>query len=612
MVPVICVALVAMVVAIYAPTLSHGFTNFDDQLFVTENPVAQNGITLEGLKYAATAVCDENWHPLTILAHMADCQLYGTWAGGHHLTCLLLHALGAVLLFLLLRMMTECLWKSALVTALWAVHPLRVESVAWIAELKDVLSGVFFFLTLIVYTDYTRRRTLPRYLLVMILFAFGLMSKPMLVTVPFVMLLLDYWPLGRWGTVLSSRLLLEKVPLLFLAVGDCLMTLRAQVNAMSPLDKVPVVTRIWNALLSYEAYLSKTLYPRELCVFYPLKVGEHQVPLLAVLGSFLLLLLLSAISFSKRRKRPYLLVGWLWYLGMLVPVIGIVQVGAQAYADRYTYLPLIGIFLAGTWLVADVCPAIAARWKRTTGLAVVLALLLAARHQVAYWRDNEILWRHVLACTPESPLPLNNLAEVLINEGRSDEAVPLVHRVVSFNPGDARGHNNLGNVLLKSGDAAGAEAEFREALRLNPKLTPVRQNLAKVLYAQGNRAEGIKEMREVLRLEPQIVPVANDLAWMLATAPEDSLRNGKEALRLARDASGAMGDRDPNLLDTLAAAYAEIGEYAKAAETARKGLHIVEMFGIQVQVKPGNRDLQENLRREMLLYEGGQPLREPR
>jgi tetratricopeptide (TPR) repeat protein len=618
-IPLICVALILLVLAIYGQTIRHGFVNFDDQLFVTDNPIIQQGITGEGVKYAATAVCDENWHPMTILAHMVDCQLYGAWAGGHHLTCLLLHALGAVLLFLLLYQMTGCLWRSAAVAVVWSVHPLRVESVAWIAELKDVLSGVFFFLALIAYVDFTQRRTTWRYLLVMVLLAFGLMSKPMLVTIPFVLLLLDWWPLERWRVLPVWRLIVEKLPLLALSVADCMITIQAQTHALNPWDKVPLSLRVTNALDAYEAYLFKTFYPHDLCIFYPLIIrGWSGWNYALVMMPLLLLGILMFLCVLLWKKKPYLLLGWLWFLGMLVPVIGIIQVGAQSYADRYTYLPQIGIIIAVIWLAADFLSKIAFRWKLIASMMLVTALLFSSLYQVRYWRDNEILWRHDLECSVEHPVPLNNLAEVMMSRGRLSEAIIQVRRILAFSPENARTHNNLGNILLLSGKPEEALLEFREALRLDPSLAAVQQNIAKVLYGQGHHAEGIHEMQEVLLKEPRTAPIANDLAWMLATTPEDSLRNGKMALELALPASEALGGKDPSTLDTLAAAYAETGDFKKASATARKALRIVETglnsdkghaFGVEDQKK--NKKLTENLIKEIELYESGKPTREP-
>jgi len=618
-IPLTCVALILLVLAIYGQTIGHDFVNFDDQLYVTENPIIQQGITGEGLKYAATAVCDENWHPMTILAHMVDCQLYGTWAGGHHLTCLLLHALGAVLLFLLLYQMTGCLWRSATVAVLWGVHPLRVESVAWIAELKDVLSGVFFLLTLIAYVDFTQRRTAWRYLLVMVLLAFGLMSKPMLVTIPFVLLLLDWWPLKRGRVLPVWRLIVEKLPLLALSVADCMITMQAQTHALNPWDKVPLSVRVTNALDAYQAYLFKTFYPHDLCIFYPLIIkGCAGWNLAAISYPLLLLLLLTAICVFYWRSKPYLLLGWLWFLGMLVPVIGIIQVGAQSHADRYTYLPQIGIIIAVIWLVADFFSRVAFRWKLLAVLLLATPLFSASFYQVRYWRDNEIVWRHVLECTPEAPLSLNNLTGVLLSRGRFSEAIIYAHKILDFYPENARAHNNLGNIMLKSGKPKEALLEFREALRLDPSLAAVQQNIAKVLYGQGHHAEGIHEMQEALLKEPRTAPIANDLAWMLATTTEDSLRNGKKALELVLPASEAFGGKDPSTLDTLAAAYAETGDFKKAISIARMALGLLkarqlsdkrQSFGGEGESN-GDKKLAENLMIEIELYESGKPMRE--
>ena len=349
-VPLLCLGLITLVFSIYAQTLWHGFLNFDDDYYVVENPIVLQGLTQAGIINSFTTVCDANWIPLTMLTHMADCQFYGTWAGGHHLSCLMLHALGVVLLFLLLRSMTGALWKSALVAALWAVHPLRVESVAWIAELKDVLSGDFFFMTLIVYVSYTRRRTLPRYLAVMLLFALGLMSKPMLVTLPFVLLLLDYWPLHRMGrnetpsqTTLLP-LLLEKIPLLVLAFLSVMTTLWAQKGAIEAMNPMPLSLRLGNAVMAYGTYLFQMVWPVNLAIYYPVGVGE--LSHWKIVSVLILLVAISLLVIVVRKRLPCLLVGWFWYLGMLLPVIGILKVGSQAYADRYTYLPTIGILLS--------------------------------------------------------------------------------------------------------------------------------------------------------------------------------------------------------------------------------------------------------------------------
>jgi tetratricopeptide (TPR) repeat protein len=432
------------------------------------------------------------------------------------------------------------------------------------------------------------------------------------------MLLLDWWPLERWRGIPIWRLIVEKLPLLALSVADCVITMQAQTHALSPLVKVPLSLRVTNALDAYQAYLFKTFYPHDLCIFYPLIVkGWGGWNYALVLGPLLLLGILSFLCVLLWEKKPYLLLGWFWFLGMLVPVIGIIQVGAQSYADRYTYLPQIGIIIAVIWLVADFFSRVAFLWKLIASVLLVTTLLSSSLYQVRYWRDNEILWRRVLEFSSETPLPLNNLTEVLLSRGKFSEAIIHVHKILDFYPDDARAHNNVGNIILMSGKPEEALLEFREALRLDPSLAAVQQNIAKVLYGQGHHAEGIHEMQEVLLKEPRTAPIANDLAWMLATTPEESLRNGKKALELALPASDALGGKDPTTLDTLAAAYAETGDFKKASATARKALRILETglnsdkghaFGVEDQKK--NKKLTENLIKEIELYESGKPMRE--
>ena len=388
----VCVFLIAITWLVFGQTLSHEFVNFDDHVYVYENPVITGGLTLPGIIWAFTHSHARNWHPLTTISHMLDCQLFGLNAGGHHFTNVFLHTIAVVSLFLVLRQMTGgpsrtgSLWPSAFVAALFAIHPLHVESVAWISERKDVLSGVFFMLTLSAYVRYARRPSVARYVMMTILFALGLMSKPMLVTLPFVLLLLDYWPLGRgrgmeisgersevrrersvvsgqWSVV-SRRwsvvrgLVVEKIPLFALSTASCLATLLVQRQAAGSIDQLPFAWRVNNAIVTCVAYIWQMLWPVKLAVFYP-----HPDNRLLLWQIFLALALLIAITvavIALRQKRPYLIAGWLWYLGMLVPVIGLVQVGEQARADRYTYLPQVGLYLALTWTIVD----LSASWRR--------------------------------------------------------------------------------------------------------------------------------------------------------------------------------------------------------------------------------------------------------
>jgi hypothetical protein len=429
---------------VFGQTLGHEFVNYDDDAYVADNPAALGGLSLKGIVWGFTHKVNDNWTPLTVISHMLDCQLYGTKAGWHHLTSVLLHTASVIVLFLVLKGMTAALWRSAFVAAVFAIHPLHVESVAWIAERRDVLSGLFFMLTLGAYVRYVQRwpkvesrgsraQAVPAldprpltldYCLVLLFFALGLMCKPMLVTLPFVLLLLDYWPLKRFtqpdGRLVPWRLIAEKVPLLALSGAACVATLFAQKEAIHSL---PLSLRISNALVSYVAYLGQMIYPAGLAVYYP--YPENGLPLWKIIAAFVLLLVISAGALAARRKQPWFLFGWLWYLGMLVPVIGVLQVGSQAQADRYTYLPQIGLYIALAWAAKDL--TVSWRYRRQVlGVAatiVLAALMVGASLQTSYWRNSESLWTHTLACTSGNYVAHNNFGVMLGKNGNLDEAI---------------------------------------------------------------------------------------------------------------------------------------------------------------------------------------------
>ena len=376
----VCLGLVAVTWAVFGQTLAHDFVNFDDHVYVYENPLVIRGLSTEGIIGAFTHTHARNWHPLTTLSHMLDCQLYGLNAGGHHLTNVILHTISVLLLFLVLKQMTGGLWQSAFVAALFAIHPLHVESVAWIAERKDVLSAVFFMLTLAAYARYARAPSPARYLLVALLFAFGLMSKPMLVTLPFVLLLLDYWPLGRLGGQKSEvgsrlrRLITEKIPLFALSALSCVATLLTQRQGPNAIDQLPFLWRLNNTFVSYVTYIWQMLWPVRLAVFYP--HPNDRLPLVEVTVAIAFLVGVSLLVIYLRRTKPYLVTGWFWYLGMLVPVIGLVQVGEQAHADRYTYLPQIGLYIMIAWAVGDLLLESTSRVRRAVvGVAAAIAIV---------------------------------------------------------------------------------------------------------------------------------------------------------------------------------------------------------------------------------------------
>ena len=457
----VCVFLAAITWLVFGQTLRYEFVNFDDGEYVFKNPQVVRGLTIEGIVWAFTHVHAANWHPLTWISHMLDCQFCGLSPGGHHLTNVLLHVATAILLFLVLRQMTGSLWRSAFVAAVFAIHPLRVESVAWVAERKDVLSGLFFMLTIGAYVRYSRAPWSPlRYGLVVVLFALGLMCKPMLVTMPFVLLLLDYWPLKRFAT-LRGRLLLEKLPLLGLGVASCVATLVAQRGAMQPIARISFPLRLGNAVVSCMDYVRQMFWPSDLAILYPweaARIGVSNIVLaISVLAGA------SAVVFFLRRHR-YLVTGWLWYLVMLGPVIGIVQVGNQARADRYTYLPQIGLYLLLIWGTVDLFGGWRHRRLFLSSLSVIIvaSLIFFARAQTSYWQNSEMLWSHALACTTDNVMAEENLGEAVYKQGRTDEAIAHFQRALQIEPNLASAHSSLGAALLKTGRSNEALAHLRK------------------------------------------------------------------------------------------------------------------------------------------------------
>ena len=521
--------LAAITLAVFGQTLRHEFVNYDDSVYVFKNPAVTGGLSLKGVEWAFTHTVLFNWHPLTVMSHMLDCQLYGLHAGGHHLTNVLLHTASVILLFLVLRRMTGFLWRSALVAAVFAIHPLRVESVAWVAERKDVLSGLFFMLTLWAYTRYAQRVTGDRcqvtrtdsarsrfthhvslfYGLVLLFFALGLMSKPMLVTLPFVLLLLDYWPLNRFapptqGGSLKNhsvpwRLLLEKIPLLVLSGAICVVTMVTQKEIIEP---VPVALRMGNAVVSYVIYLRQMIWPAGLAVLYP--YPRNGLPGWEIALAVVLLAAISAVVIFQRRRQPYLLVGWLWYLGMLVPVIGLVQVGGQANADRYTYLPQIGLYFALTWAVGS----LGAGWRHRRlvlgGLSAVIlvALIFSARIQTSYWLNGESLWAHTIACTSDNDVAHNNLGNALLNNKKVDEAITQYQTALQIKPDFAEALNNLGNALMQKERTDEAIAYFQKALEIKPGYAEAHGNLGNAFLQKGQVDEAIAHLQKAIEIQP--------------------------------------------------------------------------------------------------------------
>jgi tetratricopeptide (TPR) repeat protein len=530
----VCILLVLAVTLVFAQSAGHAFVNFDDPEYVQDNPHVNGGVTAEGIDWSFH-FHNANWHPLTWLSHMVDCQLFGVKrAAGHHLTAVLLHIANTLLLFLVLRNMTADLWPAAFAAALFGIHPLHVESVAWVAERKDVLSTLFFILSLAAYVGYARRPfSIARYLLVTLLFALGLMAKPMLVTLPFVFLLLDYWPLARTtirsaseGKGSYARVLLQKLPWLALSAISCVITYYAQAATESVWEQLPLSARVANALVSCVGYLRQLVYPAGLAAFYPHPQGV--APAWRIAGSLLLLGGITFICVASRRKSPCLIVGWLWYLGMLVPVIGLVQVGAQAMADRYTYLPQIGLYIAVAWGVAQLVKlrTIARSGWRAPELAmgmvsalVLAALTIVAWRQTAYWKDGIALWSRVVACTSPNSWPHNSLGRALAESGKINEAADQFRQALAIDPNDDFAHSNLGIALARSNkveDVDEAIEHFQSVLRIKRNDELTQGNLGSLLLRRGRVGEAIQHLQAALRLDPNDPVARANLAAALA------------------------------------------------------------------------------------------------
>jgi protein O-mannosyl-transferase len=661
----ISLLLAAATLLVYYPVGWFPFISLDDPIYVSSNPRVQAGLSLDGLTWALCTGHAGNWHPLTWLSHMLDAQLYGLQPAGPHITNLLFHVATTLLLFRLLHQLTGALWRSALVAALFALHPMHVESVAWISERKDVLSAFFFVLTLLAYLRYVKsaaagsqqpvsgrnpsgalaaserppttehrpqspahasRFTLHAsgfYLLSLFCFALGLMSKPMLVTLPFVLLVVDFWPLRRMqnaeaGIALHAPrstlhtppppllpLLREKVPFFLLAALSSAVTFAVQRSggAVMPTAELSLSGRIANALVGYVRYIEKLFWPSNLACFYPRP--EHW-PVWQVAGAALVLAVITALVLRLVARHGYLAVGWFWYLGTLVPVIGLVQVGEQAIADRYNYIPSIGLFVMAAWSLGD----IACRWPRlkpvlcSASVIAVAALVVATRQQVLYWRTSETLFRHALAVTGDNPWVHCLLADTLADSGSFDEAeyqcrealrlkpgfpeiqvlyarvlergkklnqaAAVLSEVVQQNPADAAAQCALASVLSQKRDFAPAIQHYREALRLKPNYPEASFSLASALSQQGDASGAIAQYRAGLLLQPDSPDPLNNLAWILAANSNPAIRDGQEAVQLARRACDLTRYQRPMLVGTLAAAYAEAGRFDEAVAAAQK------------------------------------------
>ena len=648
----------------FAGVLRNGWVLIDDPGYVTENPYVNRGWSLEGVRWFLHAQHGGNWHPLTTWTHMLDVQLFGLEPAGHHAVSLALHLLNVLLLVIVLHRLTGAWWRSLLVGALFGLHPLRVESVAWVSERKDVLSAAFFLLAIEAWRGWVARPGRGRYALVAAALALGLMSKPMLVTLPCVLVLLDVWPLGRLRggpraeaatRVMApvrplAGLVAEKWPLFLLAAASAIVTVvvQRQSGAIAANATVPLAERACNALISYWRYLGMTLWPAGLSPFYPLPRSANVVGALAAAAG---LAAVTALVVRQSRRRAYLAVGWLWYLGTLVPVIGLLQVGMQAYADRYTYIPIVGLLVAAVWGLSDLLAARPPARRAAAALAVALlgVLGVATARQVALWKDTRTLFTHALQVTGESVVVEQALGNACEADSQRADALRHLRRAVELDPGYAAARYSLGVVLARDGQLDEAGRQFRRILELQPEdadalfylglteqtqgrlgeaegfyrralqrpgdtraqalrqlgiidvlhgrtgqgLDLMRQAVAlapastrsrvllagALLTSPGHDAEAIEQLRLALRRAPGDAEALNALAWLVATSPDPGLRNGAEAEPLAARAVRAGGGRDPNTLDTQAAAQAAAGRTAEAVVTARRALELAESAG---------------------------------
>jgi len=629
----VCLGLAAAALAVYWPVREFEFVNYDDGLYVFENPHVQPGLTWEGVKWAFGHLHGDRtyWHPLAWVSHMVDCRLFGLHPAGHHLVNVLFHVCNTVMIFLAFLRMTGSVWRCAVLAGLFGLHPLQVDTAAWVAERKNALAAFFALLTLWAYAHYAERSRvrglksqvrssegnvrkakckveveeigsskfdnqdsrldvpppsfgLPLpcswpYVLSLGFYALSLMSKPVLVTVPFLLLLLDYWPLRRFQLSTyrprlprnrAFRLALEKLPFLALAAASSAMTILSH-HSMGMLEatvRLPLGFRLENAFVSYARYLGKAFWPSELAVFYPLPAAW---PPWTVALSGLLLLVMSVLAIGTVRRRPYLFVGWFWFVGVLVPFVGLIQVGAQAMADRFAYFALVGLFLALVWTVAGLTPR---RSYRTTILAGVATFLLLAcgmlsRLQARYWRNSMTLFEHALAVNPD-----NFVA-----------------------------HLNLGNCLRQAGKLEEARRHLTAAAQIGPYLPETHYELARVLLQQNKIGEAIEQYRYALRLRPNWDGVLNNLAWLLATHPRAEFRNGTEAFSLAERACQLTRGTNLWMVSTLAAAYAEAGRFPEAVSTQQR---VCDLAAAQ-----GQSGLIDRLQRRLDLYRSGQPYHEP-
>lgn len=631
----ICLGLALAILAAYAPLWRAGFVPFDDPIYVTDNPHIRDGLSWKGLAWAFLTRHAGLWHPLTWLSYLADYQIFGMDARGFHLVNVCLHIANAILLFFLLERLTAARWPSAFAAGFFALHPMHVESVAWISERKDMLSTLFWILSTWAYICWTEKSKsgLSKrgyyYVGSLFLFAVGLMAKPMLVTLPLILLLLDYWPLRRRETTVA-RLLAEKVPYLVLAgaAGALTFLYASGADAIESASGVPWASRLENIPVSYARYILKAFLPVDLAVFYPYQL---QWPAWEIAGATALLGLITAWVLLGAARRPNCVVGWFWFLIILAPVIGVIRVGSFSMADRYSYLSSTGLCLMLFWSTTG-----KERFLATVGSLALLVCLVLTHFQTMYWTDGEALFRHALLVTKSNPIMENALGKVLFEKGRVDESLAHLQRAVALAPNYPPPHFNLGNVLLAKGQTAEALAQFEinaalqprdagaqfvfgsalldqglvadaiphleQAVQLRPDGADDHYKLAEAYRRAARPAEAIRQYENAMKFQPNPADAASSLAWMLATSPSSSLRNGKRAVELAKLAEHAAASPNPKTLGILAAAYAETGDFSAAIATITQAL---KSPGVEEDAP-----LAALLRAQLALYHKGLPFRD--
>ena len=556
----ISLLLIVATLAVYWQVRHHEFINIDDNIYIIENTQVQKGFTGESIAWAFTTGYSANWHPLTWISHMLDYQLYGLNPTGHHLTNLLFHIINTILLFIVFKRMTKSIWPSAFVAAIFALHPLHVESVAWATERKDTLSTFFWVLTMWAYVRYLEQPDWKRYMLAVLLFVLGLMSKPMLVTLPFVLLLMDYWPLRRLEAEKQSGsgerkvskernvinrkaqiidLVKEKISFFALAAVSSVITFFVQRNSgvMSSWEGLPMDIRLANASVAYANYIVKTIWPTGLAMFYPLLMSR--LPAWQIVAAGLTLVSLSIAVIRAARRCPYLVVGWLWYVGTLVPVIGIVQVGAQSMADRYMYVPMIGLTIMMVWAAADLVDRLSIRRVVVSATAVAMVVVFSAVTwmQVGYWRNSITLFEHALDVTTDNWFVHQNLGDALTGQGKISEAMAHYNEEIRIKPDYAQAHNNLGVALYSQGQLKEAIAQYNEALMLEPNLPEAHYSLGVILHNQGKIKEAIAHYNEALKIKPIHAQAHNNLGAALYSQGQvkEAIAQYNEALKIKPD-----------------------------------------------------------------------------